>query len=256
MSWLGWIFYPSEENEATIVDDLEKVEILCERINSSTLIEDKRKSLLELRQLSENCKLEVGTRSLDIVLQILETYTHDRDITVLSLDILINIIKCDSTDSNEKANNSPNLAHQFCEILLKHTKNIKILISLIDNQNFQIRWAVLKIFLLISKLELSKFQTILSEIHFGITRILDFLNESREMIRNDCIILLISLSLNNKNTQKILAFDNIFEKLLDIIENEGKIDGGIVVLDCIIIMKNILINNDCTQKLFRELAFK
>ncbi|KAF0992156.1 hypothetical protein HZS_3682 [Henneguya salminicola] len=257
MSWLGWIFSSSEQAYELHLDDLEKVEVLCERITSSTLIDDKRKSLLELRTLSKNCKLEVGTRSLDIVLEILNLYHHDRDLSILSLDILGNILKCKIAVSNEDEishiSTKDSLSDQFCEILLKNSKNIKILMNLIDNTNFQIRWAVLKLFITLSKSQLAQFQSILTEIHFGITRISDYLNDSREMIRNDCIILLITLTRNNKTVQKILAFENIFEKLFDIINKEGGVDGGIIAHDCLIIMQNILINNATTQKHFREL---
>lgn len=214
--------------------------------------------MLELRSLSENFKLEVGTRAMDALFSVLKTYNHDFDLLVVSFDILANILNCNSPVSSDSSviftKLDKLLSEQLCEILLKGRQNVEILIDTLDNTNFQIRWAVIKIFIAISRLQLGRFQEILNDVHFGLTRIVEFLRESREMLRNDCIILLMLLSQNDKNMQKVLAFDNIFEKLFEIIEGEGGVEGGIVTHDCVVIMRNILTSNSCTQKHFRELG--
>jgi len=40
------------------------------------------------------------------------------------------------------------------------------------------------------------------------------------------LLLLIQLTRNNTNIQKIVAFENAFERLFDIIRDEGNCDGG------------------------------
>ena len=40
------------------------------------------------------------------------------------------------------------------------------------------------------------------------------------------LLLLIQLTKGNANIQKIVAFENAFERLLDIIKDEGNSDGG------------------------------
>lgn len=62
---------------------------------------------------------------------------------------------------------------------------------------------------------------------------MDVLVDSREVLRNDALILLIQLTKGNSDLQKIVAFENAFDKLVDIIEVEGYSDGGIVVEDCL-----------------------
>ena len=52
--------------------------------------------------------------------------------------------------------------------------------------------------------------------------------------------------------QKIVAFENAFDKIVDIIELEGYSDGGIVVEDCLKLMLNLLRNNASNQTFFRE----
>lgn len=75
----------------------------------------------------------------------------------------------------------------------------------------------------------------------GISRLIDLLDDRREIIRNgkslfptvEGLLLLISLTQSNAEIQKIVAFENAFDRLLGIILNEGATDGGIVVQDCL-----------------------
>lgn len=55
------------------------------------------------------------------------------------------------------------------------------------------------------------------------------------------------LTKGNANLQKIVAFENSFDKLVDIVEVEGCSDGGIVVEDCLRLMLNLLRNNSSNQ---------
>nr|KAF6432693.1 USO1 vesicle transport factor [Rousettus aegyptiacus] len=60
----------------------------------------------------------------------------------------------------------------------------------------------------------------------GVSRLMDLLADSREVIRNDGVLLLQALTRSNGAIQKIVAFENAFERLLDIITDEGNSDGG------------------------------
>lgn len=44
------------------------------------------------------------------------------------------------------------------------------------------------------------------------------------------LLLLTQLTKGNTNLQKIVAFENAFERLLDIVRDEGNSDGGTVYL--------------------------
>ena len=88
--------------------------------------------------------------------------------------------------------------------------------------------------------------------HVGVSRLMDILGDTREVLRNDGLILLFKLTKGNANLQKIVAFENAFDKLVDIIEAEGYSDGGIVVEDCLRLMLNLLRNNPSNQIFFKE----
>lgn len=60
----------------------------------------------------------------------------------------------------------------------------------------------------------------------GVSKLMDILGETREVLRNDALILLFKLTKGNSNIQKIVAFENAFDKLMEIMEFEGWTDGG------------------------------
>lgn len=90
------------------------------------------------------------------------------------------------------------------------------------------------------------------------------------------LLLLQQLTKSNAAIQKIVAFENAFERLLDIITEEGSSDGGkrnlsfsagyllvfwykwyllcagIVVEDCLLLLLNLLKNNSSNQNFFKE----
>ncbi|KAF9116419.1 hypothetical protein BGX27_002778 [Mortierella sp. AM989] len=86
----------------------------------------------------------------------------------------------------------------------------------------------------------------------GMSRLMALLDDRREIIRNEGLLLLISLTESNADLQKIVAFENAFERLLAIIDDEGAITGGIIVQDCLQLVQNLLRYNVSNQNYFRE----
>jgi hypothetical protein len=99
-----------------------------------------------------------------------------------------------------------------------------------------IKQGVFTLFQLLTYLLLNKprgMQDVILRSRMGVSRLMDVLVDSREVLRNDALILLIHLTKGNSNLQKIVAFENAFDKIVDIMEVEGYSDGGIVVEDCL-----------------------
>ncbi len=86
----------------------------------------------------------------------------------------------------------------------------------------------------------------------GISRLIDLLNDHREIIRNEGLLLLIELTKSNADIQKIVAFENAFDRVFTIIFDEGLTDGGIIVQDCLNLVQNLLRYNASNQTFFRE----
>lgn len=86
----------------------------------------------------------------------------------------------------------------------------------------------------------------------SISRLVELLDDDRDIIRNDGLLLLTAVTETNSELQKIVAFQSVFEKLLDIIQGESGLEGGIVVEDCFTLMTNLLQSNPSNQSYFRE----
>lgn len=66
------------------------------------------------------------------------------------------------------------------------------------------------------------------------------------------LLLLTQLTKSNTNLQKIVAFENGYDHLFEIIKSEGNADGDVVVEDCLTLMLNLLRNNPSNQTFFKE----
>lgn len=171
----------------------------------------------------------------------------------MALDILLNVMK---TGSDGGENIPADIPIQFSEMFVKDLENLTLLFELIDEFDFQTRWSTLKLLnQLIVNLE-SQSQEKILQIPRGVSRLIDLLNESREVIRNDAIVLLINLTKTNGNIQKIVAFESGFDRIMEIIESEGNIlRGGVIVEDCLNLLINLLQTNHSNQSFFKEANF-
>ncbi|CAO3597180.1 unnamed protein product [Absidia cylindrospora] len=86
----------------------------------------------------------------------------------------------------------------------------------------------------------------------GITRLVDLLDDKRDIIRNEGLLLLIELTKSNAEVQKLVTFQATFEKLLVLIEEQEGISGDIIVQDSLVLMQNLLRYNVSDQIYFRE----
>ncbi|ELW70484.1 General vesicular transport factor p115, partial [Tupaia chinensis] len=177
------------------------IQKLCDRVASSTLLDDRRNAVRALKSLSKKYRLEVGIQAMEHLIHVLQTDRSDSEIIGYALETLCNIISNDEEEEVEEnsTRQSEDLGSQFTEIFIKQQENVTLLLSLLEG-----------------------------------------------------VLLLQALTRSNGAIQKIVAFENAFERLLDIITEEGNSDGGIVVEDCLILLQNLLKNNNSNQNFFKE----
>ncbi|XP_067903068.1 general vesicular transport factor p115 isoform X4 [Heterodontus francisci] len=234
----------------------ETVQKLCDRVASSTLLDDRRDAVRALKALSKKYRLEVGSQAMEHIVNVLQTDRSDSEIIGYALDTLCNLISNDveeeEPEENAQKNNSDDLAGQFAEIYIKHQENLTLLLSLLEEFDFHVRWPAVKLLTALLKNQGPQVQQIILVSPMGVSRMMDLLADSREVIRNDGLLLLQQLTKANAAIQKIVAFENAFERLLDIITEEGMSDGGIVVEDCLLLLLNLMKNNSSNQNFFKE----
>ncbi len=234
----------------------ETIERLVERLTNATLLEDRRDACRALRAMSRKFRVEVGAQALDLMLEVLENDRQDEEIVGYALDCLCNICSPDEFEEEvvDGRGNDPvgTVGEQFTEIYLKRPHNVQVAVDLLEEFDFRVRRPAVR---LLTHLLLNKpreMQEMILSSQLGVSRLMDVLVDTREVLRNDTLLLLIQLTKGNANLQKIVAFENCFDKLADIIETEGHTDGGIVVEDCLRLMLNLLRNNSSNQTFFRE----
>ncbi|XP_029605497.1 general vesicular transport factor p115 isoform X4 [Salmo trutta] len=254
----------------------ETIHKLCDRVASSTLLEDRRDAVRALKSLSKKYRLEVGTQAMDHLVHILQTDRSDSEILGYALDTLYNIICNDEEEEQDesedmaaappvsgKHKNVPvsdenaqkqeeDLGVLFTDKFLGDSENVTLLLTLLEEFDFHVRWPGVKLLTALLKNQCNQVQGVILVSPMGVSRLMDLLADSREVIRNDGLLLLQQLTKGNAAIQKIVAFENAFERLLDIITEEGSSDGGIVVEDCLLLLVNLLRNNSSNQNFFKE----
>lgn len=254
----GWNSVLGNTEPATQPSVADTIEKLIERVETSTLLEDRRDACRALKSLAKTYRLEVGAQGMNVLINVLLTDTHDNEIISYTLDALCYIITGPQEDPNDyegiqsPREDTEDLGIQFTEIFAKRKENVAILIDLLGEFEFKVRWPALKLLTGLLRNKLRYIQDLVLEKASGIPKIMDLLQDIREIIRNDAILLLVHLTRSNPNIQKIVTFENAFDKLFDIIASEGYTDGGVVVEDCLIVCQNLLKNNTSNQIFFRE----
>jgi len=237
------------------VSSADTIERLVDRVTTSTLLEDRRDACRALKAMARKFRLEVGAQGLQALITVLETDSSDKEIISYVLEALCYICAPEIWEEEvipDDRKDVDGIGQSFTEIFLKQEANVGFIILCLESFDFKIRRPSIQLLsYLLTNCPKEVQQQILNS-HIGVSRLMDLLGESREILRNDALMLLYKLTKGNSNLQKIVAFENAFDKLMDIIEAEGWSDGGIVVEDCLRLMLNLLRNNTSNQTFFKE----
>lgn len=240
----------------------ETVERLVERLRSASLLEDRRDACRALRSLSKKYRIEVGAQCMSELIAVLTGEVNDAELVGYALDTLCNVTaqcvldECDGGESSDECaaddSGDDQLGEQFTEIFIKTAANVHAVLELLAHYEFRIRFPAVRLVCNLLQNRAREMQEIVILTAQAVPRMMDLLNDSREVIRNDALIMLTHLTKGNANIQKIVAFENAFDRLFDVIAEEEAASGGIIVEDCLILMLNLLRNNASNQSLFRE----
>lgn len=145
-----------------------------------------------------------------------------------------------------------NIGEQFTEMFIKDPHNVQLILDLLDEYDFRVRLSAVQLLTSLLTNRSKDMQDIILVKPMGVSKMMDLLSDSREVIRNETLLLLIKLTKSNANIQKIVAFENAFDRLFEIVSSEGYSDGGIIVEDCLLLMLNLLKNNSSNINFFKE----
>ncbi|MPC36337.1 General vesicular transport factor p115 [Portunus trituberculatus] len=186
---------------------------------------------------------------------VLEADRSDHEIVNYAIETLVHITSPETFQEEMEENGelseasySSVVGEQFTEIFTKRQENIELLINLLDEFDFKVRYPTVKLLTNLLKNRPKDLQETILVVPSGVSKLMDLLSDSREV----ALLLLTQLTKNNTNLQKIVAFENGYDHIFAIIKSEGYADGGVVVEDCLILMLNLLRNNPSNQTFFKE----
>ncbi|CAH8512359.1 unnamed protein product [Dicrocoelium dendriticum] len=250
--------YLASNSDAQETDACDIVDKLVDRFQSAIRTEDRRDSLRTLKALSKKYRLEVGTKAMPLFIESLRNDREDTDSVCYSLESLYSVMNDDDDneqDSHELLNVPTDLGCQLTEIFIKKPENVTLVMGFVDTYEVHIRRSALRLLTVLLNNQLKETQKVILQCPRAISKLIDLLSDPREALRNDALLLLLELTKSHVTIQKIVAFENTFERLFIIMQSEGWSDGGVVVEDCLNLLFQLLDGNSANQILFKENGF-
>ncbi|KAG5437994.1 hypothetical protein PCANB_000341 [Pneumocystis canis] len=241
----GYNFFPQPKQqiaEETIVK-------LCDRLEHATLLEDRRAAILGLKGFCREYPEAVIAGSLKGLIQSLLQDRHDCDILKVALETIVILFNSYNSDSNDDT-----FFWLADEFVLKN-ENFETLLDILKEADFYIRLYSVQIISFIIKYRLVQVQECMFLSPIGISRIVSLLDDKRDIIRNEGILLLIAISSDNIELQKRIVFENVFDRILTIMHHEGGLlYGNVITFDCLVLLQNLVRHNSSNQNWFREMG--
>lgn len=255
--------------------EIEAIQTVCDRLQHATMPADRRSAVLGLKSFSRQFRelvIQYGLRALLLTLR--KDIEDDIMVKALLEMLIILFLKVQSTEdltlgwiSNQsRVQNgkypSPVLMEEvepdsfsmwIADEITATDENIRALVDvLLTVQDPSTKMYALQLLEALVSTRMTLTKEALINIPLAMSTIVSLLNENYEPVRNETILLLMALVNHNFNIQKLVAFENTFDRLFEIIQEEGGIRGSILVQDCLTLITNLLLYNASNQKFFLE----
>ena len=258
-------------NQVQLVE--EAIPTLCNRLQHATMSSDRRSAVLGLKSFSRQYRetvVEHGLRPL------ISTFRKDIDnpqiVKAILETLLILFIRGESDEDltrgwisqQSRLQNgkypSPLLMEDIsldqlslwiADALIQDEEILRLLIeNLSETNDYHAKLYTIQLLESLASSRGSRTKDCLLNIPTSMSVLCLLLQDSNEPVRNEAILLLMAVANDNFNIQKLVAFENTFETLFDIIAEEGGIRGSILVQDCLTLITNLLQFNASNQKFF------
>jgi hypothetical protein len=221
---------------------------LSVRVASATLLDDRRDSIRGLKSMSKKFRREVTEFGLASILELIRE-ENDSECRSLALDSILILVGADDDQD---------IACPVARDTALHISQSKDLISLffnvLDDGEVKAKLSALRLLTAVARNYPVEVQNVIQEKPGGSSMLVDGIGSANELLRNECLLLLIAVAENNQILQKIIAFENTFEIALNVAGAEGGIDGGPVSEDCFALLLTLLKDNQSNISFFRETA--
>lgn len=227
----------------------ETITTLSSRLSSSTLLEDRRAAILGLRSFAKEYPASVASGALRGLIGSLSKDGEDVDTVKVVLETLLMLFN--PNESSPEA--SEEIALWLADEFTQRQDNITLLLDFLETNDFYSRLYSLQLLSAILASRTERTEECIFTAPLGISRLVAVLDDKREVVRNEAISLLTYLTPNSSELQKLVAFENAFDRLFNIIKLEGSLShGDRIIEDCLILLANLLRLNISNQSFFRE----
>lgn len=130
---------------------------------------------------------------MPVLIDVIDKNRSDSEMCCLALDALYNVMAINASEINDSEQQHhtlnktlPNdLNIQFTEMFIKTGTNVTLIFDLLDEYEFKTRLSTLKLLNVFVLNQTQQLQDIILQIPRGVSRLMDLLNDTREVIRND-----------------------------------------------------------------------
>lgn len=231
------------------------IQVLAQKLSDATLArEDRRAALLSLRALTRDHAAAVGEHALIPLLRWIKTRESDEEMLRAAVEACLSLCQVPQGDTSGEGHKRA--VSNMHRLLDEPDALLALLALLAPAHAFYTRFAALQLLATLLEHRRADVQEKVLAAPGGCSAVLQCLEaaptSSTEIIRNEALLLLPSLASGSADIQKIIAFEGAFERLLDIIAQEGRIEGGVVVQDALTGLEALLVDNGSNQNYFRE----
>lgn len=227
------------------------INTLSSRLSSATLLEDRRAAILGLRSFAKQYPASVASGALRDLTAALRKDGEDSDTIKVVLETLLMLFEPDEQSPEAAEEITLWLADEFTQ----RQDNITALLDLLETGEFYLRLYSLQILSHVSAARPQRAHEVVLAAPLGVSRITAVLDDRREAARNEALLLLVALTPTNAELQKVVAFENAFDRVFNLIDLEGGLThGSTVVRDCLSLLANLLTLNTSNQSYFREIG--
>ncbi|KAF1845265.1 intracellular protein transport protein [Cucurbitaria berberidis CBS 394.84] len=227
------------------------ISTLSSRLTSATLLEDRRAAILGLRSFAKEYPASVASGALRHLIASLVKDAEDVDTLKVVLETLLMLFHPDEASPEASDEIALWLADQFSQ----RQDNITILIDLLDKPDFYSRLYALQLIRAIALARPERTQECILAAPMGTTYLVATLDDPRDAVRNEGLVVLTDLSRSSTELQKLFVFEDAFTKVFSMIRADGGLtQGGVVVQDCLSLLATLIRYNTSNQTNIREMG--
>ncbi|KAF2853077.1 intracellular protein transport protein-like protein [Plenodomus tracheiphilus IPT5] len=227
------------------------ISTLSSRLATATLLEDRRAAILGLRSFAKEYPASVASGALRGLIEAISKDGDDLDTLKVVLETLLMLFHPDEDSPEASEEIALWLADQFSQ----RQDNITLLADLLAKPDFYSRLYSLQLIRAVALARPERTQECILAAPAGIENLVATLDDPRDAIRTEGLVVLTDLARSSLELQKLFVFEDAFTKVFNILHADGGLtQGGVVVQDCLSLLATLVRFNVSNQTNIREMG--